>query len=449
MFVIGVATLYVSAFAYGQTVADRFYDRLLAGSAESIAERLVEGPWGIEVDIPYAAFDLLNAAPDDKIFYRVFDEHGRTITGYSDLPRDPKLIQRPTNPYRADPTFFTADYRSEKVRFVTMRRPSPSLGGRSSSDILWVQIGQTRGAHEALVEDLVARALAPILLMSIAAMLLTWFGLGRALRPLQRIGDELAGRGPEDLAPIASPVPAEVAGLVTALDAFMARLRASVDALGDFVAHAAHQLRTPLAAIRAQAQVADPENPEDAQRSLVAIERNAVKLSRLVNQMLSEATMAHRADLFRPVPFDLLDTLREAVQDVTAPPDDTVCRVETEVQEAPVCGDALMIGEAFRNVLHNAARHGGGEIAACLRRDGTLYVVEVADRGPGIEESRKHLVFDRFASGSMRSGGAGLGLTIARLAIERHGGTIGLHDRPGGGLIVRIALPAGDGTCIG
>ncbi|AOR79618.1 sensor histidine kinase [Novosphingobium resinovorum] len=440
LFLVGMLGLYAAAFAFGRTAADRLYDRLLASAGRSIAETLVVTNAGFDVDIPYSAFETLGAAPEDRVFYRVFDDAGHTVTGYGDLPLSP--VAPRASAYRPDATFFTADYRGEPVRFVTVGRKLASVDAPSNLRPVWVEVGQTRRAHSALVHELVLRSLFPIAFMTIVGLLIMWFGVGHALRPLTRIGDELSTRAPTDLHPISAPVPSEVVPLVSAIDGFMERLRLNIHTLRSFVGEAAHQLRTPLAAIRAQAQVADRADAKDLGRSLDAVERNAAKLTRLVNQMLSDATMSHRSDTLASERFDVIDVVRETVHEMTAFRQDGTCDLTIAIDEAPAQGDPLMLAEALRNVVDNAWVHGGGEAELGLRLEGETYLIDVADRGRGISDPMKEASFERFVQGAQPRGGAGLGLAIARRAVNSHGGTIALLDRPGGGLIVRIGIPA-------
>ncbi len=441
LFLAGMVALYIAAYAYGRTAADRSYDRLLAGSARSIAETLVTTANGFDVDIPYSAFDLLSAAPDDRIFYRVYEQTGRTVTGYADLPPSPTKPR--ASAYRADAAFFTADYRGEPVRFVTVGRRLAMDGVKSQPRLIWVEVGQTRRAHESLVTDLVFRSLLPIVLMTVVALLVVWLGIGHALRPLKTIGDELTARAPTDLDAIKAPVPIEVAPLISAINGFMARLASNIQTLRGFVAEAAHQLRTPIASLRAQAQVADRTSLEDMDRSLDAVERNAARLTRLVNQMLSDATMSHRSDIRHSAAFDLGDMLREVVHEAAAFGGASDCTLACPEGDTPMIGDPLMLSEGLRNIIDNGRTHGTGPVEVELRVEGDRYIVDIADRGPGISADSKAIVFDRFVRGTGGSKGAGLGLAIARQAVESHGGAIDLLDRDGGGLNVRVTLLRG------
>ncbi len=451
LFLAGTVALYVAAYAYARTAADRSYDRLLAGSALSIAETLVVSEGSTEVDVPYAALDMLSAAPDDRVFYRVFDSTGQTVTGYGDLPRLSRRVRTTragldAGQARGDvepvTEFFDADYRGEETRFVVLGRRVAEPGRR---DAIWVQVGQTRLARQALTDQLVVRAVLPIAVMTGLALGLVWFGIGRALKPLEVIGRDLTRREPGDLRPVIAPVPAEVAPLIEAINGFMSRLDTSIRSLRAFVGEAAHQMRTPLAALRAQAQLAAEDDPEQLRRSIESIERNAARLTRLLNQMLSDATVGHRSAERRFERMDLLDVVREAVHEAFPHQQRQSVAVQTELEAAPFEGDPLMLAESIKNLIENALHHGGGDLQICVETSGPDYVISVADRGPGIDTADRQRVFERFYRGSGPSRGAGLGLAIVRQAVESHRGRIELGDRPGGGLLVRIELPRSAG----
>ena len=239
--VFAVALLF-AARDYGQRAANRSYDHLLASSALSIADSvaLADGQW--QVDLPYAALDLLAMAPEDRVFYRVADSRGTLITGYGDLPVPPR---RPGS----QPQFFDARYSGETVRFVVVGR---SFAAASAQGEVLVQVGQTRRAREAVAQDMVNRSLLAIGVLSGLLLALVAFGVHRAFRPLVRVERELSRREPSDLKPLDARVPREMDQMVAALNRFMERLSSSNETLRAFMAEAAHQMRTPLAALRAQ-----------------------------------------------------------------------------------------------------------------------------------------------------------------------------------------------------
>jgi two-component system sensor histidine kinase TctE len=438
-FLAGMIALYIGALSYARLAADKSYDRLLAGSALSIAETLSFEDGQVQVDIPYASLDMLSAAPDDRVFYRVVGPDRKTITGYSDLPNG-QAPRRPNS--EAIGQFYDARYRGEDVRFVSLGREIAQPG---RTGWVYVQVGQTRRARDALARELVIGSLAPILLMTVLALFVVWFSVDRALRPLGRLSAELSSREPHELSPVVTPVPKEILPVAEAINMFMHRLSGNIEALRSFIADAAHQIRTPLAAIHAQAQVAEDGSPEEMRSSLVAVRRNAAKLTRLVNQMLSDATVQHRSDVRDFAEFDLLATVRQSVHEAVPSTEDSDVRLTSPLREAPIIGDRIMIGEVVKNLIQNALTHGRsehGEVAIDLvSSDSGGYLLRVADRGIGIPPAQFEQVFERFARGGSDAPGAGLGLPIVRQAVVSHGGTISLTNRPGGGLVVEVMLP--------
>lgn len=439
LFLVGMILLYVAARSYSALAADRSYDRVLVGSVMSIAETISASNGRISVDIPYSALDMLSAAPDDKVFYRIIAPDGQTVTGYDDLPRPPAHARNKTNYQQTN--FFEARYRGENVRFVHLDRQVMWNGVIRTAGI---QVGQTGQARSALARELVIGAFLPIVIMTVLALTVVWFGIGIALRPLSRISSELLRREPQELGPVSGPAPKEIVPLVNALNEFMRRLSENFVVLRTFIADAAHQIRTPLASLSAQAQLAVSEEGEELQASLASINRNAAKLTRLMNQLLSDATIQHRADVRWFEIYDLLSAVRKAIREAVPQSEDSDVRLTTKLKSAPTIGDPLMIKEAIKNLINNALVHGyseDGEVLIELLEDDDEYVMRLCDRGPGIPDSDQIKVFERFVRGSEQTRGAGLGLAIVRQAIETNGGEIRLLNRPGGGLEVKITLP--------
>lgn len=442
LFLLVMVTVYLGARGYGSHAADVSYDRLLAGSAISIAETLSIARGEVMVDIPYSAFEMLSAAPDDRVFYRVFGPVDAAITGYGDLPSSDAAAAQVYRSGGVSPAFFNAEYRGEMVRFALLGRQvsEPGVVGW-----IWVQVGHTRKAREALAHETLLGVFLPITLMTVIALLVVWFGVARALDSLGRAGREISRREPSDLQPITEPVPREVEPFVHAINLFMNRLSVNMEMLRAFIAEAAHQMRTPLAALRAQAQEAmESDDPQELKRGLRAVDRNAAKLTRLLNQLLSDATVNHRSDLRRFERFDLATVLRRAVRETVPSGSDAQVRVRTPEGDASMLGDGVIMGEAIKNLVDNALRHAGGDDARIeieLERRGADFLVRVADRGTGIPVEQRDAVFERFVRGNPAVPGAGLGLPIVRQAAVSHAGTITLHDREGGGLVVEMLLP--------
>lgn len=445
---LGLVVLFFAARDYSYRAADRSFDHLLVSSTVSIAGSavLAEGRW--QIDFPYAALDLLGMVPEDRVFYGVSERRAgssdaRLITGYAELPSPPRMPE-----LDGDAVLFDAPYSGETVRFAAVARRVSSVSDQRQ---VIVQVGQTRRARDALAADMVLRALLPIALLSALMLLLSWIGVRQALRPLARIERDLSRREPSDLKPLPGPVPRELEQMVAALNRFMERLDSSNETLRAFMAEAAHQMRTPLAALHAQVQLAlDDDDAQERQHSLEAIERNSIQLSRLLNQLLSDASVIHRANLQRFEPVDLAEVLHQALHE-SIPQAQLLAGQRPDVRlalaagPALVKGDALLLREALKNLIDNAFKYGQtgrGPLQLALTLDQDDWVVTIADHGPGIAPAEAEQVFERFVRGrDAAAGGAGLGMAIVKRVVESHYGRIDLSNRVEGGLVVTLRFP--------
>ncbi|MCU6614983.1 sensor histidine kinase N-terminal domain-containing protein [Achromobacter mucicolens] len=447
LFAAGLAAIYLLLRGYAHQTADTTYDQLLRASVLSMSDslQLVQGEW--QMDMPYAALALLEQAPRDRVFYRVASARGALISGYGDLPAPPAR----GNADASTPQLYAAEYQGEPVRVAWMER---KVAGPQETETAIIQVAQTREARNALAERILWQGTLALIGFTAAALALAYWGLQRSLSPIQRVERELAGRSASDLHPIAAPVPEELDMLVQSLDGFMARLSENLDTLRLFIAEAAHQLRTPLAALHAQMEVAlDEDDPMEQRRSLAAVLRNAEKLSRLVNQLLSDASVIHRSNVRQFQPVDVAELLSQAVYDTVPqadPQPDVRLHLPSPDDETPrVQGDSLMLREAFKNLIDNALRHGAnedGHIDVRLERHDGGWRITVSDQGPGIPPALANTAFERFARGpNPRAPGAGLGLSIIKRVVDIHGGTLSLSNRVGGGLDAVVTLPGGPG----
>ncbi len=446
VFLVAAVLLFFATRHYGGRAADQAYDRLLAASALAIADQVYAIDGALRVDLPYSSLEMLSLARRDRVFYRVVSPNGQTVTGYEDLP----LIGPPVQ--STDPRFFDAVYSGETIRFVVLGR---FLAESTLQGWAVVQVGQSRIERAELAHDITLGALAPIMTFMALALLFIWFGINLALRPLATIRRNLGERSPTDLKPLELTVPREVRGFVVAINHFLERLAASFSNMQSFIADAAHQIRTPLASLRAQIDLAAEEDDPRILRDLLAKAReNAALTSRLTGQLLSHATVTHRADVVPFQPVDLRDILGRVLADAefSANLRDTDFVVEDGGGDLIVQGDRVALREALRNLIDNAVKYGpdGSLVDIRYGRDSekNAVVVEIADRGPGIADDQKAAAFERFrraGRGDRGGEGSGLGLAIVRQVAETHG-TIALLDRPGGGLIARLEIRTENGS---
>lgn len=435
----GAAILTSAAWFYARAAADDAYDRLLQGASFQVTESLRVEESGLTVDMPSSVFELLGLAGRDRIFYRVVDPRGRTLTGYEDLVPDLDLAA-------ASPgqSFKSLTYRGVSVRAaITPKAISdPVLGGWA-----YVIIAQTTEAREALASELTTRAMVLVLAMSGLALLGGAIAIRYALQPVSRLGEILGVRDPQDLTPLAISVPRELLPFVSSINHFMNRLDERMKLLQRFIADSAHQIRTPLTALSAQLSLIDETAVADKdRRHLQRVRSRAAELSRFTNQLLSHAMVIHRFDSAQLTPLSLVTVARNAFRaaiPITVDPD-IVVSFEAPDQEVTVLGDALSLREAIVNVIDNSLRHGTvSRLEVRVRAESEFGVVEVEDDGPGIPRANWDKVTRRFVSSKAGEGGAGLGFAIASEVAAVLGGTLTFREktaRHGFAVVLRVPL---------
>jgi len=386
----------------------------------------------------------------------------RTLLGVDDLPTTGIASAVRARDDRGNPiVFYDAEYRGYTVRIALLRRTLPDAAGR-----LWQlteQAAESNGRRMRARQDILRRELWQDARMLALTALIVWLGLAWTLRPLQRLRAALRARAPGDLRPLDAPrdVPGEVMPLVDAVNHHIADHRRLLDQQAQFLADASHQLRTPLAIMTAQAGYALRETaPQQWRETLQAMAAQLERSRRLSDQLLSmahaqqapEAAQALGADwvdlgaLARDAVLRHLALAREKGQDLGWA---AACGGAQEEPPVRVRAQALELQEALANLVHNAICHvpAGGRITVAAGQDGGRAFAQVCDDGPGIAPAQREAVFQRLRRAG-GSGGAGLGLAIARAYARRNGGDIVLADgeaRPDGGhgLCARLVLPVG------
>ncbi|MDT3378667.1 extracellular solute-binding protein [Labrys neptuniae] len=439
LIVLALAALAFIVFihSYARRAADEAYDRLLTASALTIAGAVLVEEGRVTVELPYAALAMLGSG-GDRIYYQVEAPDGALVTGYGDLAEDLPAVRS------AETVFADSSFHGEPVRVASIGR---LISASNAAGWVTIRVAETRGARTALASEIASRAVLPLIGVLVLALALVWFGVQRAFAPLTTVEAALRDRAPQDLSPLAVPVPVEVSQLVAALNDFMRRLASVMNALSGVVADAAHQVRTPLASLRAQAEVALDERDYQALHERVAkIHRNAVHASELVSQLLMEATLTHRLESRESVLIPITDLVEDVARRFD--PDEAgrlAVTIAPTLAGARLKGDRLALQEMLRNLAGNALLYApGSAVEIVAEPEGKeRVVVRVCDRGPGIPDAEKETVLQRFQRGHAGAGtvGSGLGLPIARTVAQAHGGSLSLQDRPGGGLEVRLELP--------
>lgn len=423
---IGAAMMITAAWLYARAAADVAYDRLLLGAAFQMSESLAVADGNLRFILPPSAFELLGLAERDRIFYRVIDPAGATLTGYKTLAADADVSLSRSGPVFANDTFM-----GEPVRTVTVAHAMSMPMGPGWA---YVVVAQTVEAREALASELTTRATLLVALMSLLALVGTALAVRYSLRPVDELAAALRQREPQDLTPLTISVPQEISPFVTSINYFITRLDERVKLLQRYIADSAHQIRTPLTALSAQVSLIDEQSlaPQD-RRHLQRVQDRTAELAALTNQLLNHAMVIHRFDSIQLAPISLNDVARMAFRNavpITIDPD-MVVSFEAADEDLMAMGDVLSLREAIVNVIDNALRHGAvARLEVRVRRAGDFGRIEVIDDGPGIRAAEWPNVISRFYSRATDARGpSGLGFAIASEVAAVLHGRLGFRER--------------------
>jgi two-component system sensor histidine kinase TctE len=422
----------VAAYRNAVTMASDAYDRALVDPALAIAQRLRSSAEAIELEMPAGTLEALRVDEVDRVYFAI-RARDRVIAGQSDLAPPPVAPE-------------------EGFRCSTTRRGR--AGARRGNPCPWERNGHGADRGDRVKRDrLVRQALlshaAPEVAFLAVALGVVWFGVARGLAPLEKLRAELAARSHRDLRPVPErQAPEEVRPLVRELNNLLARLAGSIEAQQRFVADAAHQLRTPLAALQAQVEAARRQQvPAELASTLDQLVAATRRTAHLARQLLTLAAVEPAAERpFSAASVDLSQLLQESVAEWVTRADAKRIDLGFELGAAPVSGEPLLLRELAENLVENALRYApaGSDVTLRTGRRGDIAFLEVEDNGPGIPESERARVFERFHRVKGTPGeGSGLGLAIVREIAHRHGATAAIGAPPSGrGTSVRIAFPA-------
>ena len=429
----------LSAYWSARRAADTAYDRTLLASARAIAEGLYADDGKLKANVPYVALDTFAYDSAGRIYYQVLDLHGALVSGYEDLPATPPGTPR-TDDYPALAHFYDAEYRGQGVRLVSLLQPvsEPQLNG-----IAEIRVAETLGARERMARDLLYGTLLRMGLLAFSALLLVWLAVSAALRPLDALRRSVAARASDDLRPLPdSQLPRELRPLVNALNQFNERLRGLFERQSQFIADAAHELRTPLAALKARVELGlRAQEPAAWRSTLEEAAQNTDKLTHLANQLLSLARIESGARAIAEGGAQRLD-LSQLTQELglalapLAHARGIALALEAD-QPVWIRGEPTLLNELLCNLVDNALAHtpAGGNVILRVLPGGVL---EVEDDGPGIPADECAKVFQRFYRRSSEGSGAGLGLAIVGEICRAHQAAIRLQQATPQGLWVRV-----------
>lgn len=457
------AALFTYKLAAGY--ANQAIDASLYQASRALARQVKPLDNGLLIDFPRAAQDILESDPSDRVLYTVSAPPGQFILGNKNLPAVPAIAA----PAIGEPYFYDGVLRELDAgggpSTARLRVAALFLNYGSEADgpkTMLVQVARSSANREELARQILSDTVLPLSGLIALMTMIVWAGIRAGLAPLTLLRRQVEGRAANDLAPIKlDAAPPEVRSLARAINTLLAEVNHNVVAQKRFISDAAHQLRTPLAGLKSQAELALRETSDAL---LVArlglVHEGAARSAHLVNQLLTLARAEPESALQQDrVLVDLPRLAREVTAELV--PRALQAGVDLgfdEGQEGEVCGPvlhvrgiALLLGEALRNLLDNAIRYAGSgaSVTVRVRRLEDMVRVEVEDNGPGVPETELEHVFERFVRATHDGTGCGLGLAIVREIIERHSGTVCLIPVQPHGLLARVTLPLASGDSQG
>lgn len=417
-------------------VARDSQDNVLKASALSILDSARSSGGLINVDLPYSALSMLDSVSGERIFYaiRLEDEF---LSGYADLPE-------PRGAVAGNAAFLSTRFLGEEVRIVSVQRGvSTDIG----QQVLRVSVARTLSGQKKTLTLFSRTSLGIGAGFFLLSALLAMIVARSTIRPLDQLTASISRRGPKDLRPVVSPVPSEMAPLVTSLNSLMRRLDESLARSEDFIAEAAHRVRTPLAIVRTKAEIIgrksnDPDTRAAAREMIHAIDDS----SRTAGQLLDHAMVTFRLDHLTRKDIDLAQLAQDAVEQLR--PMFELKEIDLEITQLDTVflqGDPILLENALHNLLDNAVKYAptGSRISVSVIGADEFARIHIRDTGPGFPEGEVDRLAERFVRGDNSNGivGSGLGLTIVKDVVEAHGGRMETGNNPGGGACVTLFLP--------
>lgn len=427
-------------YLVAKSIANHPFDRALDDNVIVVAQQVKEVNGKIVTHLPGPARDILRADDIDNIYFQVTGPLGEFIDGDEDLPMPVDEEKPPAGSVK----FRNDIVRGVDVRvayvYIDLRRSRNSNPKTKESNVVLIQVAETLDKRTQLANEIIKGVILPQFIILPIALALVWFALSRGLSPLAELQQRIRARRPDDLSPIDSgQVPEEISPLVRSLNEMLARLSQSIEMQKRFIADAAHQMKTPLAGMRMQSELALRETrQEEIHRSLEQLSKSSESATRLVNQLLALARAENQTPETKPfVPIELSELARNVVHDWVQQSFSERIDLGFEQPGHPVMvmGNPMMLRELLSNLIDNALRYTpqDGHVTVRVRTNVTeeQAILEVEDTGPGIPSAERGHVFERFYRilGS-NAEGSGLGLAIVREIAQQHGATVDIFNNP-------------------
>ncbi|HPW28366.1 MAG TPA: sensor histidine kinase N-terminal domain-containing protein, partial [Rhodoferax sp.] len=394
----------VLTWLVAQGIAGKPFDRALEYNVGALAQLVTVNQNKAQFILPLPARELLRADDSDTVYYQVLGPGGEYLSGEKSLPLPPEDEKLAPGEVRMRDEEFRGVGIKVAYTWVKLELPNskPAL----------VQVAETMDKRSVLATEIVKGVMLPQFVILPLAVLLVWLALVQAIKPLNHLEERIRARSPDDLSPLdAQAVPIEVAPLVSSVNDLLMRLKDSIATQKRFLADAAHQLKTPLAGLRMQADLAQREgaNAEDLKQSLRQIGRSSIRATHTVNQLLALARAESSGTVMSQQPCNLVNLTMDVIRDCVPRAMDKHIDVgyegaEPDVEDVTLMGNPTLLKEMVRNLMDNAINYTPstaaqpGMITARVLKDpfSKVLVLQVEDSGPGIPASERELVFQPF-----------------------------------------------------
>ncbi|SEK50402.1 two-component system, OmpR family, sensor histidine kinase TctE [Roseateles sp. YR242] len=440
----------IFTFKLAQSYANREIDASLSTATRALSRRIQPLESGLLIDFPRAAQDILESDASDRLMYMVSSPPGKFVLGNQHLPPIPSTTTH---------QWGVAEFHDGEMRDGDKRIPVRQaalyvrMGGglNGPEQALLVQVARSRASSGELARGILLDTVLPLSLLAALLTLVVRVGIKAGLAPLTTLRKEVDGRDPEDLAAIELDIaPVEVRGLAEAVNALLLKVRKSMDTQRRFIDDAAHQLRTPLAGLRSQTELAlqAVQDPEVVAR-LQKVHQSALHSAHLVSQLLTLARSGPEGASTLPLEQVQVAALCKALA-LELVPRALAAHIDLGIEggddnesKGVVLGRPVLLREAVLNLLDNAFQYAGAGATVTLRvqRLQGWVRIQVEDNGPGMSEADRERAFERFYRAQPDAKGSGLGLAIVREIVLLHGGTVALAAARPHGTVVTMDLP--------
>jgi two-component system sensor histidine kinase TctE len=433
---LAIILLLGSVFAYFFALhsAVNAYDLGILNDALDISRQVEVRQGRMTLNLPTAARQMLQTNNEDRVSYAAWDENGQVFAG------NPKLQMADMLNPDENHLFQDIELEGEEQRALLLR-------DKAEGRVFYVAVAQTVHGRDHLTGGIFASILIPEALLALVSIVVILLGVRRGLSPVELLRDEITSRSSNDLRPIEEiTAPAELTPIIHGINELLGNLASAFASHRRFIADAAHQLRTPLAALSSQIEVALEDPPADEKALLRQLLATTQRTTHLANQLLSLARLEHTEQfMYEVAAVELQQVLLETAADFVTLSARKGVELEFDLQPCRVAGSPLMLRELLSNLLDNAVRYtpAGGQVRVSMQTIAQHICLSIEDSGPGVPEeelAKLGTPFHRLPSDQTE--GCGLGLAIVREIARLHGAEIFFaRGADGHGLQVRIKFP--------